>query len=510
RSGRVFTVATVRLAQASKEQRPSDGADNLERAACAVLIVLAGACAALWAAGEVAGRASSGRWPAVTPGAAPGIAVRLAAVWPEARRAWPAEVQAQLPGTPGLSAALIAVLAIFAAASFAAWRVVDRRRGEPGWASGRDLRRLVPHRRDDTGLVMGTAARRPGATESRHSVLVLGPTQTGKTTGLAVPAILEWDGPVVATSVKADLLADTLAWRASRGETWVYDPTEATSFTPSTWSPLGACRTWHGARKTASELAEAAKVATGKGVDSADFWFSSAAKLLAPYLFAAAVRGVGMADVVRWVDGQDKVDARSTIAACGQADALLAHDATWRRDDRTRTSIFTTAEVILAAYGDPRVQASSATCAIRAERLLDGGRHTLYLAAPPAEQRRLRPLLATLVSQVIAEAYAKVAATGRPLDPPLLLVLDEAANIAPVADLATIASTAASHGIQLVTVWQDLAQIKARYGSEATTVVNNHRAKVVLAGVGDVDTLDYVARLGGDQDVEQLSVTTDI
>ena len=35
------------------------------------------------------------------------------------------------------------------------------------------------------------------------------PTQSGKTTALAVPAILGWEGPVVAASVKSDLLRDT-------------------------------------------------------------------------------------------------------------------------------------------------------------------------------------------------------------------------------------------------------------------------------------------------------------
>ena len=48
-------------------------------------------------------------------------------------------------------------------------------------------------------------------------MLVLGPTQSGKTTGLAIPALLEWEGPVVATSVKGDLVASTRGFRALHG-----------------------------------------------------------------------------------------------------------------------------------------------------------------------------------------------------------------------------------------------------------------------------------------------------
>src|SRR5581483_6776435 len=68
-------------------------------------------------------------------------------------------------------------------------------------------------------------------------------------------------------------------------------------------------------------------------------------------------------------------------------------------------------------------------------------------------------------------------------------------------------STGAGHGIQLVTVWQDLAQIRARYGERASTVVNNHKAKLALSGISDPGTLEYVSRLIGDTEVAEQSVT---
>ena len=52
------------------------------------------------------------------------------------------------------------------------------------------------------------------AAERAQSVVVVGPTQSGKTTCLAVPAIAAWDGPVVAASVKSDLLRHTLGTRS--------------------------------------------------------------------------------------------------------------------------------------------------------------------------------------------------------------------------------------------------------------------------------------------------------
>jgi hypothetical protein len=110
---------------------------------------------------------------------------------------------------------------------------------------------------------------------------------------------------------------------------------------------------------------------------------------------------------------------------------------------------------------------------------------------------------------VIADAPSvfmiRIACTG--LDPPLLLVLDEAANIAPLRDLAQVASTAAGLGIQLVTVWQDRADRRTLRPARRDRV-NNHRAKLVLSGI-TATTTGYLAQVIGDTDVVRHSTTTD-
>ena len=82
-----------------------------------------------------------------------------------------------------------------------------------------------------------------------------------------------------------------------------------------------------------------------------------------------------------------------------------AFAATAKREDRTRSNVYATAETVLAAFADPGVLASAMTSDLRAEHLLDGGHHTAYICAPAHEQRRLQPLFATLVQEVTARAY---------------------------------------------------------------------------------------------------------
>jgi type IV secretion system protein VirD4 len=383
-----------------------------------------------------------------------------------------------------------------------------RARRSGRWATRRELSSLrVRSGATPAGrLLLGTATALAGpaaiATEPGQSVIVIGPTQSGKTTSLAVPAILAWPGPVVAASVKSDLLRDTLATRRGMGRVWCIDPAGSTGGPADTWSPLDGCADWSHACRVAADLCHGAK-AEGITADG-DFWYSTAAKLLAPLLLAAAADRRAMADVVRWVDTQEMSEVAEVLERVGPREALDAACATWQRDERTRSSVYTTAETVLAPFAQDRP--SSASLRFEPAQLL-GGSHTVYLCAPAHDQRRLRGYFTALIQQVVTFAFGRATNSGRALSPPLLVVLDETAHIAPLADLDGLAATCASHGIQIITIWQDVAQVRARYGARAATVLNNHRAKLFMPGIADPDTLDYASRLVGDEEVTLPTVT---
>jgi type IV secretion system protein VirD4 len=492
-----------------------DGEPNpLETVALWALGALVAVGAALWATGELSGRLFGGTWPGTPLAEMGGVLVRFRDHVGDPAEAWPPAQRELLPGAVAFYGILAAALTPFLGVALVALRRRAREAPERGgsarWARPRDLRPLRVSEPLPGRLTIGRVDGRLVAAEPRQSVIVVGPVQTGKTSGFAVPAILEWQGPVVATSVKTDLLRETLIARSAiRGSNvWVYDPTGGTGIPSAGWTPLAGCATWEGAQKVADWLVSGGRRGHA-GVDNADFWYAAAAKLLAPLLFAATHWGGTMADVVRWVDRRETEEVEVGLMQGGEPAADDAFQASKERDERTRSSIYTTVETVLAAFADPGVLTSALMPDLRAERLLDGGFHTAYLCAPAHEQRRLQPLFATVVQEIVACAYDRATETGKPLDPPLLLVLDECANIAPLRELATLASTGAGQGIQLVSIFQDMAQINAVYGRDrAPTIVSNHRAKVILSGIADAQTLDYVGRLLGDEEVRQLSSTS--
>jgi type IV secretion system protein VirD4 len=258
----------------------------------------------------------------------------------------------------------------------------------------------------------------------------------------------------------------------------------------------------------ASWLVEATPARSG--VSDSAFWYAAAAKQLAPLLLAAARGGGGMAAVVRWTNTGEFYEPQRVLDASGDEDAAVALAACAARDERIRSSVATTLETVLAPFEDPIVaEATSESDFVSDDLLLRRG--TLYLCGPSHEQHRVQALFAALVSTLVAEALRRAGQTGKPLDPPLLLVLDEAANIAPIRGLDTLAATGAGLGIQLVTACQDLSQLSARYGPERSrTIANNHRAKLLLSGVSDLATLDLISGLAGERAERQETVTHDL
>jgi len=499
-----------------------------------LIAVVGGLLGAVWIWGGLAGALFGAGWPHASIAGLAAVIVRLPAHLGDPADAWPAVARPQLPAAAGVYGALALLVAAAGAAAFGLARAGahDALRdlfgsGPTGarWARGSELRVLNGHghghgpRHGSAGggrLALGRARGRLLHAEARHALVAFGPPQSGKSAGLAVPALLEWDGPAVASSIKTDLLAVTETRRRALGRVLVFDPFALSGAACDTWSPLRQAGSWDGALEVAWRLASAAEL-DHKGTEGGDFWAVAAEQRLAPLLYAAARTGAGMEAVVRWTYGQGGRELDAAIAELsGNArseteleGAHAAYDAVRSFEsqaDRTRSSIEATAQGLLRAYRFGRVLRSAQGCAITADRLLDE-RATLYLIGDAKASKLLRPIFLALLSEVVDRAYERATLAGGRLVLPLLLCLDEAGNVAPLPNLAEVASTAPSHNIQLVSIFHDLAQARSRYGGQAETVVNSHRARMLLPGVADLETLRYFSSLAGEEEAREVTRT---
>jgi type IV secretion system protein VirD4 len=487
-----------------------------------VVAVLLVAGLLVWVVGQVAAVLFGAHHPLPMPAEEmAGVLWNLPGHLDDPAQAWPRNVRNMLPGPVGMYTALVLVVwgpVLFVGLlirRFHPHRRRERKAKGARWASLWQLRRLVVTGPRRGRIILGRRDRWRDlllakvllAVEQCHSVLCFGPPGSYKTHALVIPAILEWQGPLVATSIKPDVLRATLAHRAGLGEVWVYDPLGLSGVPGSQWTPLAYCQTYAKAKRIGRMLADAADV-QGHQQDDAHYWQLLGAKLLACVLYAAAGTGRTMAEVARWIDIQDFDEVATCLGELGDQQALDAWAACISRPDNTRGSVFGTAETLLDVFGDPQVADSAEGCDPDLDALLTGPNNSLYLYAPASEQERLRPLFELLVSVVIARAEELAAAQpDGMLSPRLFVCLDEAGNCAAIKKLPQLATTGRGQGIQLLTVWHDEAQLAYRYGRRAATVLNGHRAKLILSGQADLASLELASKLVGDQAVTQTSET---
>jgi type IV secretion system protein VirD4 len=394
--------------------------------------------------------------------------------------------------------------------------------------------------------LLGRHARRQG---NRGSVALIGPTGSGKT-ALATSAIATWDGPVVAVSVKRDLYDTTITARAGKGDVAVFDPGGVTGLPTARWSPLESTTTSSGALRTGRALAQAIPKS---GVTNADYWAEHGESLLGAFMCVAGlsrlltdddgnpIHQVGMQQLAAWVrtlsTATEPVISDLINRAC-HADQplevkLLGQHASItfigieKEDHKIRSSVYSTAVLALKPWLEPAVAHSA--CAhpnhdylgtdkwshtprfVDLDWLMgatDGRSNTLYLSAPSAEFERLSPVLGGLLAELKDTIHAWDI-KGRKLDKPLLIVIDEAAQLQ-LGWLPTEVSTIAALGAFFVTCWQNLAQINHRYGSLADAVLSGHRTKCFFAGVDDLATANYLSALLGHEHVARLGWSKDL
>ncbi|WP_083459571.1 type IV secretory system conjugative DNA transfer family protein [Jiangella muralis] len=367
----------------------------------------------------------------------------------------------------------------------------------------------------DIGFCLGRSHRIPVWITVEDSVLVIGPSRSGKGLHLVIPSVLDAPGAVVSTSTRTDVLAATLTARSRIGPVAVFDPQHLARGIDAgmRWNPVRGCEDPQTAMIRARGLAAGSNI--GKGVENADFWAGQTEAVIRTLLHAAALDDLGARDLYRWsLDPVAAMQAHRILtthndAASGWAETL---EAAATADARTRDSIWLGVRQAFAGLADPRVL--DALTPRPGERefdpiafVRDGG--ALFLLGTAAGAGGVGTLVAALIEDLLETARQLAAASpGARLDPPLALVLDEIANLAPLPSLPTLVSEGGGSGIATTVVLQTMAQARHAFGEHtASTIWDASVVKILPGGAASAADLRDISALIGDRDDETVAVT---
>ncbi|WP_432248942.1 type VI secretion protein [Streptomyces sanyensis] len=493
----------------------------------ALLAAVIGLGAVVWTGTGLAGLLAHGSWPdGVSYTGAPTALRSLVGSPQDLAAAWPDAPPGQLSGYGlfwGLvigQVMLLVVLAVFALGTLARWRAVRAAARAEKALAGPRHEAGVPSGPDDPAHGVAVPAHGPPPTAAKgapgdrvepsstaptphhaaaaaHPTAVAGHASGAATTDVpreptavpgprvpaapvlygdasvrrdaAVRALLDAEGPALVTTSDPAVWSETKDARAKLGPVFVYDPGHLCD-TPSRlhWSPAEGCE--DAARAAARATALLAPVRPHALADAA--MADTAETLLRCWLHAAAIDGRPFRQVHRWAQGtsaQDPVRILRTHprAAGGLAglleSALTAHPE--RRD--IATQLTSRALSALSSVHIREACTAHRTDSLALESFVNEA-GTLYVVGEAVEDPRTHPgavpLLTALVADVV-ERGRRVAerSSGGRLDPPLTLVLDDVAAVAPFPLLPWLLTDGQNRGLPTLALLRSPEQGRSRW-----------------------------------------------
>lgn len=363
----------------------------------------------------------------------------------------------------------------------------------------------------DLGFSLGRSRGVECWSSVEDSMVLLGPPRSGKGYNFVIPMLLDAPGSVITTATRADNLSVTLRARAAVGPVGVFDPEGLAAGVPSAlrWSPVRGCER----PQTAMIRANALCAESAAGAESGNFWKQQTTMAVRCLLHAAALADRAPLDLYRW--SLSPAAAREAVdILVGDPRAALAWDraldAIVTADQRQRDSVWAMVANAFAALADPGVLDAISPSPHEVFEPADflRQRGTLYLLGTASGASATAGLVAALVEDLVDVARRLAArSTGTRLDPPLALILDEAANY-PLPSLGALMSEGGGTGITTLAVLQSLAQARHRWGrDQAQGIWDSAIVKIVLGGSSNADDLADIARLVGDRTEREYSQT---
>ncbi|AZM57743.1 type VI secretion protein [Streptomyces sp. WAC 01529] len=309
----------------------------------------------------------------------------------------------------------------------------------------------------------------PEAPQPPRTPLILGPLETRRPH--ALQAVQDAESAALVLTSDPTLWEETKDARAKLGPVLLYDPSHLCD-TPARlhWSPTSGCRDKAMAAQRAAALLAPIRPSAKLDAAVAD----TAETLLRSFLHAAAVGERPMKHVHRWSQGTQVQEAvrilrthpEAAPGAAGELEATLT-----AYPERRDVAQELTARALSALF---TVHVRESCTPNRTDALtLDSFVHeggTLFVVGEAIEDPKSRqgpgamPLLTALASSVVEHGrrMAERSSSGR-LDPPMTLVLDDAAAVAPLPQLPDLLTTGADRGMPTLALLRSREQARTRW-----------------------------------------------
>ncbi len=366
--------------------------------------------------------------------------------------------------------------------------------GSARWATSAEIRGTGLSARH--GVVVGRLGRHLLRDDGETHVLLIGPTRSGKGTGVILPTLLTWAASALILDPKdGENAAITVPWRGRHGAVAAFTPCRAPQACINVLDTirLTTQQEFADAQLIAQSLVAPEKLAR-ETANALHFRELAALLLTATILHVCYTsRRRSLAGVWTFLTQQHdslaaclKTMAGSRHSSHGVHQAIASMTTAMKNisGDRELSSVWTTAIRPLVLYSDPQIAASTDTSTLNLEALQYGKMPlSLYLIAPsPMALERLHPLYRVILDVAMTRLMAHPVRTWRQR---LLLCGDELPWFGYTRAIDKGIAVMAGYGIKGLLVTQDLPALEEVYGAQ-TAIWGNTDCKIFHAPTNDL------------------------
>lgn len=400
--------------------------------------------------------------------------------------------------------------------------------GEARFARLADLKKAGLLKQTPQSILMGKFKGRYLWLGGAQHVITISPTRSGKTTSIAIPALLSYQHSMVVLDLKGELHKETSGWReAQHHKVYVWAPYDDAGNTHR-FNPMTTLAGLAPAKRI-GEIQTIAAILYPDEPGKDPFWTSqsrAAFTAVTSYLFEAWDDGrmsyaAGNVDastacintspdfpslgrILQFSSGTDNLSTKEMMAAilkkpryrfASQQTRTVFGNLVGMAED-TFSSVIATMQAPLQQFLSPILAAATNATDFDIGSLRKRPT-TLYVIIPTNKLDESSKLLNIFFSTVIGINLGKQLGEEPDLKYQMLMLMDEFTAMGRVDVWAKRISIAASYGVRDLCIVQSRAQLRSAYGdNDAQNFITNHGAQIVFAPREQSDANEYSEMLG--------------